>query len=59
MKRTNLVLRFLAGIIFIVCCGCVGIFARKGNIAVEVMTSFLGIIAFIIFYINNDTKSKT
>jgi len=51
MKKCNLLLRFIAGIIFIIGCFCVGHFAAKGNISVEIMTAFISIIAFIIFYV--------
>jgi len=54
MKKCNLLLRFIAGIIFIIGCFCVGHFAAKGNISIEIMTAFISIIAFIMFYVGKD-----
>jgi len=54
MEKYNLLLRFIAGIIFIIGCVCVGHFAAKENISVEIMTAFISIIAFIMFYVGKD-----
>jgi ABC-type Fe3+-siderophore transport system permease subunit len=54
MKKYNLFLRFIAGIMFIIGCVCVGRFAAEENISVEIMTAFISIIMFIIFYTDKE-----
>jgi len=58
MKTFNLLLRLISGIIFIIGCFCVGHFAGKENIALEVMFSFISIISFIIFYVGKEKSNE-
>ena len=54
MERYNLFLRFMAGIIFVIGCYCVGHFAAKENISLEIFTAFISIIMFIVFYVGKE-----
>jgi len=58
MEKFNLLLRFISGIIFIIGCVCVGYFAGKENIVLEVMFSLISIISFIIFYIGKGKSNE-
>jgi len=57
MEKYNLFLRFIAGIMFVIGCICVGHFAAKENISVEIMVAFISIIMFIIFYIPKENNN--